>query len=172
MSEFSHITRLLITGFLLAATTVPVWACGNPLLYAMLFSKYPDAKTVINSEMEWRNNGLLNDPVFPGTPGLSYHAWALRETMDIAAAMNTRISSRLPEGESFTVLLADDVHAIRFSAYQQAPKIISMQGFGKDLDFDAYSTTSALRAIQEKRLDWDKALRLKLVVTKGSRYTF
>ena len=163
---------LVIAGFLLAATAVPAWACGNPLLYAMLFSKYPDAKTVYDAELEGRKNGLLSVPVFPGTPGLGYHAWALRETTDVATAMNATITSALPDGESFTVLLADDVHAVRFSANQQAPEILSMQAMGWGLKFDAYSTTSALRAIQEKRLDWDEAVRLKLVVTIGSRYAF
>lgn len=172
MRSFSQIAKLLITGFLLAATAVPVWACGNPLLYAILFSKYPEAKVVFNSELEERKQGLWSDPVFPGTPGLNYHAWALRETTEIATAINETISSRLPDGESFTVLLADDVHAIRFSPNQQAPEVLSMQALVKVPKFDAYTTTGALRALQQKRLDWDEAVRLKLVVTEGSRYVF
>ena len=138
----------------------------------MLFSKYPDAKTVYDAELEERKNGLLSDSVFPGTPGLDYHAWALREATDVATAMNAMIVSRLPDGESVAVLLADDVHAIRFSANQQAPEILSFQAFafGKDLRFDAYSTTNALRAIQQERLDWQEAMRLNLVVTNSSHF--
>ncbi|MEM7464696.1 MAG: hypothetical protein AAF362_18655, partial [Pseudomonadota bacterium] len=92
--------RVLLIAVIFFMGSTMAYACGNPLLYAMLFARYPDAKVVYESEIENRERGVLGHREVPTMPGLVYHQWSLANATEIASSVNTAIAGNLGEEET------------------------------------------------------------------------
>lgn len=124
----------------------PAIACGNPLLWAMLFARVPDAKHVFDADLAAREAGTLHARVFQGADiGQSYHQWSVDWLGDAAEAMQDTVVRDMQEGEQVTILLADAVAALRFQP-GAPPKVISAAGLDFSEGFDAITTVNALES--------------------------
>ncbi len=138
------IRSLALATALLAAT--PAFACGNPLLWAMLFSRVPEAKAVFDADLEARKSGGLEARVFkPKGFGVDYHSWSISWLESAAEVLHTEIQTELSEGQSVTILLADEVAALHFE-YDHEPQVISAAGLDFGSGFDAITTINALES--------------------------
>ncbi|MGI9402706.1 MAG: hypothetical protein ACR2O0_15725 [Rhizobiaceae bacterium] len=160
--------RLVTILLALTLMTGPALACGNPLLYAMLFARYPDAKIVYDSEIENRENGFLQERKFPATPELVYHQWSLANATEIANSLNATVTGNLEDSESLLVLLADEVYGVRFTGGASAPVMVPLQTMERGAVFDAFTTTNALRAISAGEIGWQTAIKRNLVLSDNS----
>lgn len=124
----------------------PALGCGNPLLWAVLFARVPEAKQVFDADLAAREAGSLQARVFD-TPnaGVDYHRWSMRWLDDAAQTLNASVVVELREGESVTILLADEVAALRFERSVK-PKVISAAGLDFAEGFDAITTINALES--------------------------
>lgn len=153
----------IVTAILLMGSSV-AHACGNPLLYAILFSRYPDAKVAYDAEIEGRKAGLLGERGFSGTSALQYHQWSLKNAAKTVAALNPTIVDGLERTQTITIVLADEVRAVRFSPESEAARMMPLRELDRETAIDAFTTTNTLRAIQAGEIDWHAAIENKLVV--------
>ena len=124
----------------------PAIACGNPLLWTMLFARVPEAKLVFDADLAAREAGTLHARVFQGAdPGESYHQWSVDWLGDAAQALHDTVVKDVEQGEHVTILLADAVAALRFQPGVE-PKVISAAGLDYDEGFDAITTVNALES--------------------------
>ena len=158
---------LLIVCFLFAGTPV-AQACGNPLLWAMLFAKVPDAKIVYEAELAARSDGVLKARVFDGKPGQPYHVWSKKWVMTLATEMQPLMNAALENGDTFTILLADEVAALRFVKNADPVFVPAASLRGTD-SYDAITTINALNSAWRYGLSYQQLLRLNLVLSDGQR---
>ncbi|PRY19539.1 hypothetical protein CLV78_12128 [Aliiruegeria haliotis] len=124
----------------------PVLACGNPLLWAALFSRVPEAKAVYDADLAARQDGAMRARVFENpSNGLDYHRWSINWIQDAAVKLDETVQPLLPDGGDFVVLLADEVAAIRFEQGAE-PKVISAAALDIAAGFDAITTINALES--------------------------
>lgn len=135
--------RILLMVCFLFAGIPAAHACGNPLLWAMLFSKVPEAKVVFEAELEARAEGLVEAREYNAKPGQPYHVWSKAWLMTLANEMQPTMSEVLETGETFTILLADEVAAIQFRRGEE-PVFVPSSGLNSVRGFDAISTINAL----------------------------
>lgn len=127
-------------------SATPAFSCGNPLLWTMLFARVPEAQQVFDADTAARRAGTLHGRVFnPSIPGIDYHRWSMAWLDDAANTMNDSIVSSLAEGESITILLADEVAAMHFQP-GVAPTVISAAGLNFADGFDVITTINALES--------------------------
>ncbi|MEM8701996.1 MAG: hypothetical protein AAGF82_09245, partial [Pseudomonadota bacterium] len=127
--------RILLGALILALGTSAGSACGNPLLWAMLFAKVPEAKVVYEAELAARADGLITARIYNARPGQAYHLWSKAWIMDLAREMQPTVESRLGPDQSLTILLADEVAAIRFTR-AQGVEFVPAAGLGRIGNYD------------------------------------
>ncbi len=138
---FKHLTLI---AFLLSAG--PALSCGNPLLWAMLFARVPEAKAVHEADFAARRSGKLQARVYEGVnTGMTFHLWSIGWLRSAAQEMNDTATTGLAEGESVRILLADEVAVIHFESGSE-PKIISAAALDFTIGFDAITTINALES--------------------------
>lgn len=139
----------MIRSLALAATLLaagPALSCGNPMLWAMLFARVPEAKAVFDADLEARKTGGLEARVFmPQGFGVDYHRWSMSWLENAADVLQPSIQSELSEGQSITILLADEVAAIHFR-HGSEPLVVSAAGLDFVSGFDAITTINALES--------------------------
>lgn len=127
-------------------TSGPAFACGNPLLWAMLFARVPEAKTVFDADFDARKAGGLRARVFkPQGFGIDYHVWSMAWLENAADILQPSIQRQLTDGQSITILLADEVAAVRFE-HDAEPKVMSASALDFASGFDAITTINALES--------------------------
>ena len=132
-------------------------ACGNPLLWAMLFAKVPDAKVVYEAELTARAEGHVTARVYNAKPGQPYHQWSKAWILELASEMQPEIQKNLDAGEQITVLLADEVAVLRFSSGEPV-KFIPPAGLRNIERFDLITTTNALKSVWRDGLTYSEFL--------------
>ena len=85
-----------------------------------------------------------------------------------ANTLNASIVSGLAEGESITILLADEVAAMRFQS-GAAPTVISAAGLSFAGGFDALTTINALESRLNYGLSAAQMIDQGVLVTTGAR---
>lgn len=150
-------------------SATPALGCGNPLLRAMLFARVPEAQQVFDADTAARRAGTLHGRVFnPSNPGTDYHRWSMIWLDGAANTLNASIVSGLAEGESITILLADEVAAMRFQS-GAAPTVISAAGLSFAGGFDAITTINALESRLNYGLSAAQMIDQGVLVTTGAR---
>ena len=112
---------LFIT-FSISATAA---ACGNPLLWAMLFDRFPVAERVFKAELEARRLGDVRARTYTARPGTPYHVWSFRSLERLARDMNAAVTAELAPEETLTVLVADEVAVVRFTGGAARAEVFS-----------------------------------------------
>lgn len=158
--------RILLAVLLLITGTSTGIACGNPLLWAMLFAKLPEAKVVYEAELAARAEGLITARVYNARPGEAYHLWSKAWVMDLAREMQPTVDSALEPGQSLTILLADEVAAVRFS-HEKGVEFVPAAGLGRIERYDLITSTNALKSVWRDGLSYEEMLTLDLARTPG-----
>ena len=79
--------RILLIVAIFFAGSAAASACGNPMLWAMLFAKVPEAKLVYESELSARAEGEVEARIYDAKPGQAYHAWSKAWLLRLAEDM-------------------------------------------------------------------------------------
>lgn len=137
-------------------------ACGNPLLWAMLFAQVPEAKAVHAADLAARRDNRLEARHFDARPGTNYHQWSMDWIEAAAASMAPRVTEGLTSGERLTVLLADAVVAIRFSE-GKPPQVVTAEGLGALDGFDIITTVNGVHSGMKGVLPVDEMIDLGVV---------
>lgn len=136
------------------------------MLWAMLFKKVPEAKAVYDAELTARADGHLTARVYDARPGETYHQWSKAWLLDLAAEMQPTFQARLEPGATITILLADEVAAMRFAGGEDARLIPA----GRLMEIDRYdlvTTINALKAVWRDGLAYRELLALDLATGTG-----
>ncbi|MBO6890430.1 MAG: hypothetical protein JJ866_00695 [Roseibium sp.] len=152
---------LLVTLLLLIGTTIS-FACGNPLLWAMLFKKVPEAKAVYEAEMSARSEGLITARVYDAKPGQPYHSWSKAWLLTLAKEMQPAVSDVLHPDETLDILLADEVAVLSFSKNAE-PVFISAGGLRNVERYDLITTINALKDAWRTELTYGELVEHALV---------
>lgn len=157
----------LLAVVLLIAGTAHTLAAGNPLLQARLFAAYPEARIVHMATLEAQRTGTLRAPVFSKGSGRHQREWSLDNARKAVTAFATHMreaaGSRGIEA-TVTVLLVSDVYLARIATSGHEVEL-SPFTMGETREYiDIYTTTIALRALVDGRLDWRKALDSRLLI--------
>ncbi len=145
-------TRATVVSLALALAAGPATACGNPLLWAMLFARVPEAKSVYDADIAARGTGNLKARVFDAPAGTDFHTWSVRWLEQVSVDLDSQIGPDLVEGDSLTLLLADEVAALQFTSGSSA-RIIPAAELGQMTSFDAITTVNALESGLRHGLD-------------------
>lgn len=143
---------LLMFCFLLLGSSA-VWACGNPLLWAMLFARVPEAKIVYEAELAARADGLVTARTYDADVGQPYHIWSKAWLMTLADEMQPAVNEVLQPGETLTILLSDEVAAVRF-AKNEKPRFIAAGGLRTVERYDLITTINALKDAWQDKLSY------------------
>ncbi len=157
--------RIILAALILTFGTTAGSACGNPLLWAMLFAKVPEARIVHEAELAARADGLITARVYNARPGQAYHLWSKAWIMDLAREMQPTVESRLAREQSLTILLADEVAAIRFSR-DSGVEFVPAAGLGRIEHYDLITSTNALKSVWRDGLSFDEMLTFDLARTQ------
>ncbi|WP_170573648.1 hypothetical protein [Ruegeria atlantica] len=159
-----HVYRAFLTVFLLFGAAGQSLACGNPMLWALLFEHHPAAKVAFQADLDARKAGIVQARPFLRRPGVSYHSWSIKSLNKLAQEMAPAISANLQKGETFTVLLAIEVAAIRFYAGDKAPEIISASEIKTISDYDVTTTVNVLHSGWRHSLAYEAMVENDLLV--------
>jgi hypothetical protein len=156
--------RALLTTGLMVGLAGQAIACGNPMQWAMLFERHPEAKVAFTADLAARTSGLVQARQYIKMPGVSYHSWSVKSLDRLAHEMAPSISANLQEGETLNVLLAIEVAAIRFHSGDRAPEIVSAAELKTISDYDVITTVNVLYSGWNHDLDYDSMLENELLV--------
>lgn len=169
-SRGSTLLRAAIAAALIAGSNGAGLACGNELIYGVLFSKFPLAELAHRSESTARRGGLYEAPVYKLKSGQSYHQWSVGRAKAIFARFHDRLRAYAEEtGEELTIaiMLADEVSIAFLTSGSAAPRIESAFNGLRDVPrIDVYTTVNALGALDDGGLDWLLARERGLVVLR------
>ncbi|WP_422376610.1 hypothetical protein [Roseibium sp.] len=153
--------RILFVSLFLLIGSLPAQACGNPLLWAMLFKKVPEAKMVFEAELAARADGLITARVYDAKPGQPYHQWSRAWLLDLGAEMQTTVTGMLAPGEDLTILLADEVAALRFS-HEAGVEFVPAAGLRAIERYDLITSINALKSVWRDGLSYSEMLEQDL----------
>ncbi|MEM9633108.1 MAG: hypothetical protein AAGA50_17385 [Pseudomonadota bacterium] len=154
--------RILLATILLLTGTTFSLACGNPLLWAMLFKKVPEAKAVYEAELSARSEGLISARVYDAKPGQPYHSWSRTWLLKLANEMQPTVSEVLLPGETLNILLADEVAVLSFSKNEE-PAFIAAGGLHNVERYDLITTINALKDAWRTELSYGDLVEHALV---------
>lgn len=154
--------RILLATILLLTGTTFSFACGNPLLWAMLFKKVPEAKSVYEAELSARSEGLISARVYDAKPGQPYHIWSRTWLLALANEMQPAVNEVLHPGETLNILLADEVAVLHFSK-DEAPAFIAAGGLRNVERYDLITTINALKDAWRTKLSYGELVEHALV---------
>ena len=156
---------------LLVAISGPALACGNAMVYAVLFAKYPLAKTAYQSDLAARSAVLYEVPAFPGRPGQSYHRWSFGRAKAVLGRVHKRLADYAAnhnEDLHITLMLADEVYIAQLSTAANGPRFEQpLTGLRASPRVDIYTTVSALGALDNGSISWQQALAERLLVLRS-----
>lgn len=157
--------RILLAALVLVTGTSAGFACGNPLLWAMLFAKVPEARVVYEAEVAARAQGVITARDYDARPGQAYHVWSKAWIMDLAREMQPTVESRLEPGQSLTILLADEVAVLRFSR-EAGVEFVPAAGLRQIERYDLITSVNALKGVWRDGLSFDEMLSFDLARTQ------
>ena len=153
--------RILFVSLFLIFGSISAQACGNPLLWAMLFKKVPEAKVVFEAELAARADGLITARIYDAKPGQAYHQWSRAWLLDLGEEMLPVVSGMLAPGENLTILLADEVAALRFS-HETGVEFLPAAGLRSIERYDLITSINALKSAWRDGLSYSEMLKQDL----------
>jgi hypothetical protein len=165
-SKAFHIGIAIVT---LLASTGAVLACGNAMLYPLLFRAYPPTKVVFEAEMDARRQGQLSVPVWSRDLGPTYHQWSLARAEKTIKELGTRLHraalTKQTEGRpAIKVLLTNEIYTANFEPRANKAELAPLMTRKDKRRPDFYTSANVIRALLDGQIDWKDALDKKLVV--------
>ena len=146
-------------------------ACGNEMIYSLVFRAYPEAGRVYDAELGAQNTGELSAAVWSADLGLTYHQWSLKRAQKVMDRLAARLHlAAQAGGADFTVsiLLADELYVGQLHPESRDAALKPLRFGHSKNDISLYTTANALRALVNGRMRWQEAVRRDLVVLAGS----
>ena len=145
-------------------------ACGNVLMYALLFRAYSEAGRAHDAERAARRTGELSAAVWSADLGLSYHQWSLKRTRKVLDRLATRVHrAALAERVDLTVsiVLADEVYVAQLHTKSRNVGLKPLLLGHPKNKINLYTTANALRVLINGRMSWPEVVKRDLVVLAG-----
>jgi hypothetical protein len=155
------------------ATTSASLACGNAMLFPLLFRAYPQTKVVYDAEMDARRQGQLSPPVWSRDLGPTYHQWSLaraeKAVKELGARLHhTALSKQIGGVPTIKVLLTNEIYTANFEPRANKAELGPLMTGNKHRRPDLYTSANVIRALLDGKVGWKDALDKKLVVLTGS----
>ena len=101
------------------ATTSASLACGNAMLFPLLFRAYPQTKVVYDAEMDARRQGQLSAAAWSRDLGPTYHQWSLaraeKAVKELGARLHhTALAKQTGGVPTIKVLLTNEIYTANF----------------------------------------------------------
>ncbi len=160
----TYILRALLAISLAIGLTSQAIACGNPLQWAMLFERHPEAKVAFTADMEARSSGLVQARPYLRRPGISYHSWSVQSLNQLAQEMAPSVASSLQDGDTLTILLAIEVAAIRFHGGDRAPEVLAASELKTISNYDVTTTVNVLHSGWRHDLEFAAMVENELLI--------
>ena len=172
----SNKTRALQLGVAVAtviAATSASLACGNAMLYPLLFRAYPQTKVVFDAEMDARRQGRLSVPAWSRDLGPTYHQWSLaraeKAVKELGARLHqTTIAKQTEDVSSIKVLLTNEVYTAHIEPRANKAELAPLKTGNSRRRADLYTSANVIRALLDGQISWQDAVDKKLVVLADS----
>jgi len=145
-------------------------ACGNDLVYLLLFRAYSEAGRAYDAELVARHAGELSDAAWSADLGLTYHQWSLMRAQKVLDRLAARLNRAAQAGRTdFTVsiMLADEVYLAQLHTKSRDAALKPLRMGHPKSNISLYTTANALRALVNGRVRWREAVKRDLVVLSG-----
>ena len=145
-------------------------ACGNELIYPLLFRAYSEAGRAYDAELVARRTGELSAAVWSSGLGLTYHQWSLmraRKVLDRLAARLHRAAQGGRADFTVSIMLADEVYVAQLHTKSREVALKPLRMGHPKSNISLYTTANALRALVNGRMRWQEAVKRDLVVLAG-----
>ncbi len=155
------------------ATTSASLACGNAMLFPLLFRAYPQTKVVYDAEMDAKRQGQLSVPVWSRDLGPTYHQWSLaraeKAVKELGARLHhTALSKQTGGVATIKVLLTNEIYTANFEPRANKAELGPLMTGNKHRRPDLYTSANIIRALLDGKVGWQDALDKKLVVLADS----
>lgn len=145
-------------------------ACGNVLIYQLLFVAYSEAGRAYDAERAARRTGELSAAAWSAKLGLTYHQWSLdraRKTLDRLAVRLHRAAEAGRADVTVSIMLADEVYIAQLHSRSHVVALKPFHMGHPKSNISLYTTANALRALVDGRMGWGQAVERDLVVLAG-----
>ena len=145
-------------------------ACGNELIYILLFRAYSEVGRAYDAELMARRAGELSAAVWSSELGLTYHQWSLMRARKVLGRLAARLHRAVQaEGADVTVsiMLADEVYVAQLHTKSRDVTLKPLRMGHPKSSISLYTTANALRALVNGRIGWREAVERDLVVLTG-----
>ena len=166
----SVITQGALCMAVLSGSSSLASACGNELIYPLLFRAYSEAGRAYDAELVARRTGELSAAVWSADLGLTYHQWSLmraRKVLDRLAARLHRATQAGRADFTVSIMLADEVYVAQLHTKSRDVALKPMRMGHSKSNISLYTTANALRALVNGRMRWQEAVKRDLVVLAG-----
>ena len=169
-------TRTFQLGIAIAtlfASTGASLACGNAMLYPLLFRAYPQTKVVFDAEMDSRRQGRLSVSVWSRDLGPTYHQWSLaraeKAVKELGARLHqTTIAKQTESAPTIKVLLTNEIYTALIEPRANKAELAPLKTGNSRRRADLYTSANIIRALLDGQLGWQDAVDKKLVVLADS----
>jgi len=150
-------------------TTTATLACGNALLYPLLFRVYPQAKVAYDAELDARRQGRLSVPSWSRDLGSTYHQWSLARAEKAVKELGTRLHAKATSQEakgtsSIKLLLTNEIYTAQIEPQANKATLEPLRTGRSERPADLYTSANVIRALLDGKLKWPEAVDKKLVV--------
>lgn len=145
-------------------------ACGNVLIYPLLFRAYSEAGRAYDAERVARRTGEVSAAVWTANTGETYHEWSLKRARKVLDRLAARLQRAAQPGHAdFTVsiMLADEVYLAELHSTSGAVVLRPLRMGHPKRNIDLYTTANALRAVVNGRVPWQDAVKRDLIVVSA-----
>lgn len=163
----SIIARGVLCVAVMAGSTGLALACGNMLIYPLLFRAYSEAGRAYDAERLARRAGELSATVWSAGLGLTYHQWSLLRARRALDGLSARLHRSTATGRSdvtVSIMLADEVYMAQLRSGSREVVLKPFHMGHPKSNISLYTTANALRALVDGRMGWEEAVRRDLVV--------
>ncbi len=139
-----RLLRTLTAAIALGAAPLPTLACGNPLMWMVLYRSVPGSEAVHKAELAAREDGMVQSRSYTAEPGVPYHVWSQRSIERLFGAAAPGVFQSLAPGETLTILLVDEVAAVRFTGGADEAEFLWSSNLPRASGIDVLTTVNAV----------------------------
>lgn len=166
----SCIARSALCALVVAGSASFASACGNEMIYPLLFRAYPEAGRAFDAEQNALRAGDLSAAAWTPEPGQTYHQWSLSRARKVVDRLAARLHRAGPGGdadETLSILLSAEVYVAELHPGSPDAALAPLRVGHPRSDIGLYTTAGALRALVDGRMRWQEAVERDLVVLTG-----
>ena len=163
------IARLLVASLMVAVPGFAA-ACGQPILQAFVYSKYPEAKAVSAALAEAENQGDLQGDRWETRSGKSLHVWRaerIANTMDALDSHLNRTGPPMAAASATHILLLNDLAWLDITYDGKRIAVSKTQTFGPGKDgVIVFTTRRLVDNVLDGTITWRQAASEGLVASR------